>query len=117
MLGKIILGIILLTLFFNLVGLAFASSVSISEVMPHPSLGQDWVKITNNTASQIDLTNWTLSDTTSVMKTLSGTIDPSQTEEEDVSNRLNNGGDSITLKDQSGATVDTYSYNSDPGTD
>jgi len=94
-----------------------ADSLQLNELMPHPSSGNDWVEIYNPTSSAVDLTNWTLVDSTSTMKTLSGNITPNGFTSFEVSNRLNNGGDSIYLKDATGAVIDNYTYTSDPGID
>lgn len=83
--------------------------------MAHPSSGNDWIEIYNTTGSAIDLAGWTLVDSTSTMKTLSGSLNSSSFVFFEVSNRLNNSGDYIYLKDVSGNTIDSYSYTSDPG--
>ncbi len=93
----------------------FASSIVINELMPHPSPGSDWIEIYNPDSDNTNLSNWTLVDSTSTMKTLSGTIVSNGFATFDVTNRLNNSGDSIYLKDPSGNIIDNYSYNSDPG--
>ncbi|MBI2086496.1 lamin tail domain-containing protein [Candidatus Daviesbacteria bacterium] len=93
----------------------FANSVILNELMPHPSPGSDWIEIYNPTESDIDLSNWILVDSTSTMKTLSGSITVNGFIVFDVTNRLNNSGDSIFLKDANGTTIDNYSYNTDPG--
>ncbi len=51
------------------------------------------------------------------MKTLSGNITPNGFTSFEVSNRLNNGGDSVYLKDATGTVIDNYAYTSDPGID
>jgi len=48
---------------------------------------------------------------------ISGTINSNGFANFDVSNRLNNGGDSVYLKDSTGTTLDSYTYSSDPGID
>lgn len=105
--------IILLSLFNP--DFVFAGSSVLNELMPHPSPGNDWIEIYNPTTNTIDLTNWTIVDSTSIMKTLSGSITANGFVTFDVTNRLNNSGDSVYLKDSSGATIDNYSYSSDPG--
>lgn len=85
--------------------------------MPHPSSGSDWIEIFNPTSSNLDLAGWNLVDSTSTMKALSGSISPGSFVTFDVSNRLNNSGDSVYLKDANGSTIDNYSYSSDPGID
>lgn len=112
-------GVVLLaTLFFLLkTSPAFADSLVLNELMAHPSLGDDWIEIYNPTASSVDLNNWTLVDSTSSMKTLTGSISAGGFVTFDVSNRLNNGGDTVYLKDTSAVTIDSYTYSTDPGLD
>lgn len=104
-------------LLFPGAGSVLASNVVINEFLPHPSSGNDWIEIYNPTSSIVDLSNWILVDSTSTMKTLSGSVAANGFISFEVSNRLNNGGDSIFLKDSSGTTIDNYSYSSDPGID
>lgn len=94
---------------------ASANSIVLNELTPHPSPGSDWIEVYNPTTNTVDLTNWILVDNTSTVKTLSGSITANGFVTFDVTNRLNNAGDSIYLKDSSGTTIDNYSYNSDPG--
>lgn len=95
----------------------FASSVLINEFLSNPSSGSDWIELYNPTNSTVDLTNWTLFDSTSNMKALSGSISPTRFITFDVSNRLNNSGDSIYLKDLNGNVQDSFTYSHDPGVD
>lgn len=95
----------------------FAGSLVINEFMANPSSGSDWIELYNPTSSSVDLTNWILVDSTSTMKTLSGTISPSGFATFDVSTRLNKTSDSIYLKDTGGSTIDNYSYTTEPSTD
>ncbi len=89
----------------------------LNEILAHPSSGNDWIELYNTTTSTMDLTSWTIDDSSSSIKTLSGNLPANGFVYFEVSNRLNNPGDTITLKDSSGNTVDTYSYSTDPGTD
>lgn len=91
------------------------TTIVLNEISPHPAAGEDWVELYNPTSTPVDLTNWTLSDSTSSMKTLTGSVPPQGYGVIDVSNRLNNTGDTVTLKDTSGAVIDTYTYSADPG--
>ncbi len=108
---------LIFTIFFLFFGVrtVFANSVVLNELMPHPSPGSDWIEIYNPTDNNIDLSNWILVDSTSTMKTLSGSISAKGFVTFDVTNRLNNSGDSIYLKDSSSTTIDNYSYSLDPG--
>lgn len=93
-----------------------ASGVVINELMAHPDSGNDWVELYNGGDSTIDLSGWQLKDTGSIpMKTLSGTIVAKSYLVIEVNNRLNNGGDTVTLVDNVGKTIDVASYSADPG--
>lgn len=94
-----------------------ASSIVLNELLPHPSSANDWIELYNPTSSAVDLSNWTIVDSTSTIKTLSGIISPSGFLVFEVTNRLNNSADTIYLKDSSGITIDQYSYSQDPGID
>lgn len=94
-----------------------ASPVVLNEIMPHPSNGNDWVELYNTSDQLVDLSGWSLKDSSSVMKTLSGSIDGHGFAVFEVSNRLNNAGDTVTLIDAAAATVDSYPYGQDPGVD
>ncbi|HBQ51270.1 TPA: hypothetical protein DD690_04805 [Candidatus Daviesbacteria bacterium] len=94
-----------------------AESAVINEFMANPSSGYDWVELYNPTTSSVDLTNWILVDSTSTMKTLSGTISAGGFMAFEVSTRLNKTSDSIYLKDSGGSTIDNYSYTTEPGAD
>src|SRR5579884_315417 len=96
---------------------AASPSVVINEVMPHPSTGSDWVEIYNPGGTGVDLTGWTLSDSSTTIATLSGIIQAGDFLSIDVSNRLNNSGDQVHLKDQTGTEIDSYTYTTDPGAD
>lgn len=104
-------------LFFLTAKPVFASSVVLNEIHPHPASGNDWIEIYNPTSTDIDLTNWIIEDSTSTIKTLSGNINPNSFVYIEVSNRLNNSGDSVILKNALGATIDSHIYASDPGID
>lgn len=101
-----------------------AQSPLINEIMVDSSSSSfgDWVELYNPTSSLIDLTGWSIYDLTSngtpsLTKTLSGNLVPGGFITFDLSNRLNNSGDTITLKDPQGSLADTRSYSSDPGVD
>lgn len=104
-----------LIIFLSASHLVFAQVLN--EIMPHPSSGSDWIEIYNPTANSLNLSGWTLSDSTSTIKTLTDSIPASGFSSVDVSNRLNNSGDRIYLKNPAGETIDSYSYSGDPGVD
>lgn len=103
--------------FFMQLSPAFAVEIVINEFMPHLSSGDDWIELFNAGSQAVTVDNWAIVDTTSTVITLSGTIEGNGFKVLEVSNRLNNGGDTIRLKDQTGTEVDTYLYNADPGID
>lgn len=94
--------------------------VVINEILPHPLSGDDWLELFNTEASEVDVSGWIIEDSTSKIKTLSeGTkfTTASAYLQIFVSNRLNNAGDTIKLKDKEGITLDEKSYGADPGVD
>lgn len=104
---------------------AFASQMCVcTETIPldleitalYPSPLEDeseWVEITNNFTDEIDLSYYTLEDTTAKPQNLSGTLKPKASIKiSDLSFQLNNGGDAVTLKTVDGEVVDQFSYTS-----
>ncbi len=113
----LLLGFFLITFLFP--PSTFASVV-INEILPHPSSGDDWIELYKTESSEVDISGWKLEDSTSVMKTFSdGTKIASSASflQVSLSNRLNNGGDTVKLKDKNDNLIDEKSYSSDPGTD
>ncbi len=108
---------------------ATEGSVLVTEALPNPAgsdaLGE-YIVLTNVTTGVMDITNWELDDGGTSVKTLSGAIaagsvlkicadttassTASGCDVEWSSMSLSNAGDSITLKDENGTTVDTVSY-------
>ena len=74
---------------------------------------KEWVELYNAASSDIDLTGWTLTDNAST-SSLSGTITATGTDRFKVfefnTGRLNNDGDIITIKDQTGQIIDRVAY-------
>lgn len=95
----------------------FADAVKINEIIAHPSSGPDWIELFNPNSNVVDVGNWTLSDSTSVIKTLTGTVPGYGYTVFEVSTRLNNDGDTITLKDEKQNEIDKVNYDQDPGLD
>lgn len=93
---------------------AATGNVVINEFMANPSSGADWVEIYNNNSVTIGIGGWTLLDTTGVMHTVAGgtTLASGAFYVANVSNRLNNGGDTIFLNDSALNRVDIYTYSS-----
>lgn len=99
---------------------AIASSIVINEVLPHPSSGSDWIELYNTTSNEVDISGWKIEDTTGEIKTFADGTKIASTSsflQVTVSNRLNNEGDTVKLKDNSGTIKDERSYTQDPGED
>ena len=123
-------------LFFQLLGFLFslilvlifpskvlASSVLINEFLPNPSENNpEWVEIYNSSGEGIDLTGWYLEDAANHKKSLDslGNIEAGEVKALDGESDgwlLNNGSETVYLKDDGDNQIDSYSYSSDPGED
>jgi len=102
-------------------GAANPKPVKINEIMPKPQAGKEWVELYNFGPCNIDITGWVLQDAAGFKGYLVTSASSSSTssshmllaEEHAVfefSNRLNNGGDTLTLLDRDGRHVDSYTY-------
>ena len=93
-----------------------APPVLVNEFLVDNSSGayNDWVELYNPTASAVNLTGWALNDTTSKMKSLSGSIAANGYLVVYVSNRLGNTGDTIILLNNS-MVVDQVTYGTETG--
>lgn len=97
-----------------------SASVLINEILPHPSSGADWIELYNTDGTELDISGWRIQDSTGDLTPLAdGTKFSSSSAFYQIfaSNRLNNGGDNIKLKDKDGNVIDEKSYNQDPGED
>ncbi len=99
--------------FIRLAPAAFASStVTINEVCPR--CDPEWIELYNNSDNIVDLGIWQLKDGNSSSSddiTLAGIIQPNSFSVFDHSKGwLNDSGDSITLIDNNGNPIDSYSY-------
>ncbi len=94
-------------------------NIVINEFMANPSSGDDWIELYNNNSELIEIGDWTLEDTTSVMHTIPAgtTLDVGMFYIINVSNRLDNAGDTISLYNSSADLIDSYTYAADPGLD
>ncbi len=91
-------------------------TVVINEFLPHPISGSDWIELYNSSSSAQSIASWKLIDSTGgIIATLSGSLAPHTWTTRDVSNRLNNGGDTVELIDNGGVIQDIFYYFSDPG--
>lgn len=100
--------------------LAKPSDVVINEFMADPITGeQEWIELFNNTTSTIDLLGWHIFDGSGATTTLTGIILPQGYFIIDSpKGNLNNAGDVIILKDETGIIIDGVAYgNWNGGTD
>lgn len=86
--------------------------IQLSEIYPAPNSGEkEWVEVFNPNSQSIDLSNWKFEDFAGNKRNLSGTISPnSWAYFEYSSGWLNNGGDTVSLLDANGNSVESYSY-------
>lgn len=119
LLGGDILGVLVTLIFLSHPTITYASVV-INEVLPHPSSGADWIELYKTDSNDVDISGWRIQDSTGDMSPFpEGTKIASSSAfyQVFVSNRLNNGGDNIKLKDKNSTVIDEKSYDKDPGVD
>ena len=93
-----------------------SSSVRIVALLPNPEgpdPGNEWIKLKNDTASEVDLNGWTLRDEANHTVALSGTIAAGEERQIDLADGelpLNNSGDEVELIDVAGDSVDFATY-------
>lgn len=105
-------------LLFAAISLIFAhyafAQVVINEVMPAPSQGNEWVELKNAGSDLVELTGWTVEDANGVLQpnpSLSGVVmQPGAFFVFELVNKLNNTGDTVTLKDVDAQVVDQFNY-------
>ena len=85
-------------------------TLRISEVMPNPSEGDEWVELHNFGPEPVQLEGWQLGDA-STLRPLEGTIQPGQHHlvRAPIGNRLNNRGDTVRLTFGE-TTIDSVEY-------
>ena len=94
----------------------YPGDLRINEIYPTPDGEKDeheWIEIYNYSASEINLTNWTLSDLTSDETLIDLTVGPDSyiiIEEPGLGLNLNNDGDIITLMNPKGEAVSQFEY-------
>lgn len=113
MILTIIVTVLILLLFPSI---TFAQTLVINEIMARPSDNTEWVEIYNPTGQPVDLTGWKIKDGNSLSNddlTLTGQIDSYGYKTFDHSKGWLNdsGSETVTLLDNSGNTVNSYSYN------
>lgn len=84
--------------------------LEISALYPNPNAGEsEWIELRNLGTSPIDLSLYTLEDSTAKPWTPSGTLEESKVIE-GFSFQLNNSNETVTLKTMHGEVVDSFSY-------
>lgn len=107
----------------SLLSCAVVSLICVSQVQAgvvinefSPSSTPEWVELFNTESTAVDLTGWSLKDDTDLashIKVLSGSIEPGGyeiVEHNGSQGWLNNGADSVILKNAEGTIVDSYTY-------
>ncbi len=85
--------------------------IIINEFVSDPSEGKEWIELLNVGSSTVDLGGFTLSDGSGLIASPTSTIDPQGFVVIELnSSKLNNGGDSIFLKNARGEIVDSVIY-------
>lgn len=106
---KFLIGI----LFFLVSGTAPCyASIRLNEIYPAPSSGEsEWIEVYNDGGTTINVTGYTLTDLANNQITFPAvTLEPLSYLIINSSNILNNGGDTVILKDSGGLTLDLTSY-------
>jgi len=88
------------------------TQLRINEFLPNPSSGNEWVEIYNPTTSSIVIDGLKLFDSVTERASPTGTIDALGFFVIELSDKLNNDGDSVILKDASSTIIDSTSYTS-----
>lgn len=85
-------------------------TIYINEFLSDPAAGTEWIELYNPSTSTVNLTGWTLSDSVGVRSSPTGTIDGEDFFVIELTNILNNTGDTITLKNPNVEVVDQVIY-------
>jgi hypothetical protein len=90
------------------------AQVVINEVGPDPTQGNDWIELKNTGAAAVNLTGWTLEDSSSPLTPVPAlsnqVVQPQAYLVVEVSNRLNNTGDDVKLKNETGSLIDQFHF-------
>lgn len=85
--------------------------IKINEFLPNPATGTEWIEIYNPSTTTINLTGWELYDGVGLIASPTSTIEALDFFVIELSsNKLNNGGDSVILKNSSSTIIDSISY-------
>lgn len=89
-----------------------AGDIKITEFLSSPVSGPEWVEVQNQTTSNIPLDNVFLQDASASITNLSGTLNADDfLVINNPKGKLNNDGDTITLAQNDGPTIDSITYN------
>lgn len=93
---------------------SISTAVQISALYPNPNTGeQEWIELTNIGSSSVDLSDYTLEDTTTSPWTPTGNLEDGESlQVSGFSFQLNNSDETVTLKTSTGTTVDSWTYSS-----
>ncbi|HEX9817831.1 MAG TPA: lamin tail domain-containing protein [Patescibacteria group bacterium] len=97
---------------------AVKAQVIINEVYPNPNTGEEeWVELYNRGEEMVELTGWELWDQLSTPSRAHEFVESTQLAGQEflvinLSNKLNNGGDIVVLKDGDGQKIDQFEYTS-----
>ncbi|MFB6226005.1 MAG: lamin tail domain-containing protein [Candidatus Paceibacteria bacterium] len=88
-----------------------SDKIFINEFLPNPNQGNEWIEVYNEDSKQINLQGWSLHDGVGKITTLDDTIPSSSFITHNLDTpKLNNGGDTILLKNKNNELKDKISY-------
>lgn len=96
-------------------GSANPTPVVINEVMPRPNSGLEWVEMYNPSACAVDVDGWRVKDNRGYLawnRKTGSTLAAGSHVVWYISNKLNNGGDSVIVFDKGGRQIDSFHYTS-----
>lgn len=85
-------------------------NVVINEIYPSPNTGEnEWVELYNPTSKIVDLADWSIKEQAAAPTDITGELKPGSWRVFEVHD-FNNNGDSVTLKNKDGDTIDSVDY-------
>ncbi len=91
-----------------------SAQVVINEVMANPGTGNDWVELKNISDQTVNLSGWSIEDSNSLLTAVPSLstqiLAPSEYLVLEVSNRLNNTGDQVKLKNPANTLTDSFTF-------
>lgn len=88
------------------------TTLRLAALYPNPNTGErEWIELTNTGSTSLDLSNYTLEDSTAKPWTPSGTVEAGEPiQVSGFSFQLNNSNETVTLKTAAGTQIDTWAY-------